>query len=287
MSDISAIVTPITDARISDEEFQAIRKLVYGAFGINLTEQKKTLVVGRLQKILKRRGFATFKEYFQWAKAETTGAALEELANNISTNHTFFFREKAHFEFFARNVLPELTAAKEKSGDRELRIWCAGCSSGEEPYTLMMLMMEHLGHNLPRWRPLLLATDLSAEILKTAMMGVYEEDRVEPMPPALRNKYFRRAPEGGLSVIESVRKNITYRRHNLMDATFPFKKPFDAIFCRNVMIYFDRVTRNTLVAKFHQHTAPGGHFFIGHSESLGRGETEYEYVMPAVYRRGI
>ena len=276
---------PVTEARISNKEFEAIRKLVYSKFGINLTEQKKTLVVGRLQKVLKERGFNDFREYFQWVSSDKSGVGLEELAGKISTNHTFFYREKAHFEFFAGKVLPELTARKEQTGDRSLRIWCAGCSSGEEPYTLMMLMMEHLGRNLPRWKPLLLATDLSANILRTAMKGEYESDRVAELPAGLRNKYFSNLPQGELTVAESVRKNITYRQHNLMDATFPFKQPFDAIFCRNVMIYFDRETRNTLVAKFHQHMAPGGHFFIGHSESLGRGETEFEYVMPAVYRR--
>ena len=276
---------PVTENRISDQEFQAIRRLVYRQFGINLTEQKKTLVVGRLQKVLKKRGFDTFRDYIDWLSASMSAEALEELANNISTNHTFFYREKAHFEYFSQKILPELTAQKDRSGDRVLRIWCAGCSSGEEPYTLMMLMLEHLGPKLSRWKPRLLATDLSAQILKTAMSGVYEEDRVAELPAVLRNKYFRKTPDGELSVADEIRSRIDFRRHNLMDPKFPFTKPFDAIFCRNVMIYFDRETRNTLVAKYHQHMAPGGHLFIGHSESLGRGETEFQYVMPAVYRR--
>lgn len=276
---------PITDARISNKEFQALRELIYRKFGINLTEQKKTLVVGRLQKVLKNRGFDTFHDYFQWVTADKSGQGLEELANNISTNHTFFYRENAHFQFFAQNALPDITARKDATGKRELRIWCAGCSSGEEPYTLMMLIMEHLGASLSKWKPMLLATDLSASILRTAMKGEYTPDRVSDLPAGLRNKYFRKLPTGDLTVVDSVRKSISYRQHNLMNAQFPFKRPFDAIFCRNVMIYFDRETRNTLVEKFHQHIAPGGHFFIGHSESLGRGETQFEYVMPAVYRR--
>jgi len=283
----NTIATPqtATEARITDKEFGAIRKLVYDKFGINLTEQKKTLVVGRLQKVLREREFATFDEYFQWLIQDKSGSGLDELATRISTNHTFFYREKAHFEFFQGTVLPEIHARHQATGNKEFRIWCAGCSSGEEPYTLMMLMMDFLGSQLNQWKPILLATDISARALKTAMSGEYPQDRVSQLPPGLRNKYFQKTPDGLMSVAPAVRDRIFFRRHNLMDPTFPFKKQFDAIFCRNVMIYFDRPTRNTLVGKYHQHTVPGGYLFIGHSETLGRDETPYNYVMPAVYRK--
>ncbi len=270
-------------AKITDNEFEAIRKVVYNHFGINLTEQKKTLVVGRLQKVLRERKFDSFKDYFNWLTNDKSGEGLDELANRISTNHTFFNRENAHFDFFSKQVLTETIQRNQST--KELRIWCAGCSSGEEPYTLMMLMMEKLGNQFSAWKTVLLATDISAIALKTAMTGTYDVDRVSQLPPNLRNKYFRKTPEGVLGVTDNVRKNIFFRRHNLMDAKFPFKKPFDAIFCRNVMIYFDRETRNTLVAKYHQHTVPGGYLFIGHSETLGRDDTQYNYVMPAVYKK--
>lgn len=270
-------------ARISDQEFDAIRKLVYSKFGINLTEQKKTLVVGRLQKVLRHRKFDTFQDYYQWLTTDTTGVALDELANRITTNHTFFYRENAHFEFFSKTVLPEMAARHQ--GDKELRIWCAGCSSGEEPYTLMMLMMEHFGPEFAKWNPTLLATDISATALKTAMAGSYETDRVAQLPPNLRSKYFRRSTKGEVLVTDQVRQRIFFRRHNLMDPTFPFKKQFDAIFCRNVMIYFDRETRNNLVAKYYKHTVQDGYLFIGHSETLGRDETQFKYLMPAVYQK--
>jgi len=284
----NTIVVPSTgpaEARISDQEFGMIRKLVYDNFGINLTDQKKTLVVGRLQKVLRERNFSTFKEYFQWLTQDTTGEGLDELSTRISTNHTFFNREKAHFEFFSSTVLPEIQARRQQQKSNEVRIWCAGCSSGEEPYTLMMLIMEHFKNSLSQWKPMLLATDISAKALKTAMAGVYPADRVEQLPVALRNKYFNKQPDGTMIVKDEVRKRIFFRRHNLMDATFPFKKEFDTVFCRNVMIYFDRPTRNTLVAKYHRHTATGGYLFIGHSETLGRDETDYNYVMPAVYKK--
>ncbi len=284
-STVISPVMPSAGARISDQEFGAIRKLVYDKFGINLTDQKKTLVVGRLQKVLRERQFASFKDYFDWLVNDRTGEGLDELANRISTNHTFFYREKAHFEFFQQTVLPEMYARHLNAPAQEFRVWCAGCSSGEEPYTLMMLMMEFLGSKLGQWKPILLATDISATALKTAMGGLYPEDRVSQLPPALRNKYFQRTPKGLMSVVPAVRERIFFRRHNLMDAKFPFKRQFDAVFCRNVMIYFDRQTRNTLVGKYHQHTVPGGYLFIGHSETLGRDETPYNYVMPAVYRK--
>lgn len=278
-------IPPAAAAKISDKEFDAIRQLVYSKFGINLTEQKKTLVVGRLQKVLHQREFTSFKDYYHWLTTETSGVGLDELANRISTNHTFFNREKAHFEFFSKTVLPEAVARHNSLGNKELRIWCAGCSSGEEPYTLMMLIMEHLGTQFNQWNTTLLATDISATALKTAMTGVYDADRVAQLPAGLRNKYFSKTQEGTYMVTDPVRKKIFYRRHNLMDNTFPFKKQFDVVFCRNVMIYFDRETRNTLVAKYHQHTVDNGYLFIGHSETLGRDETQYKYVMPAVYQK--
>ena len=274
-----------TADRISDREFEAIRKLVYNRFGINLTPQKRTLVVGRLQKVLREREFASFRDYYDWLVSDTTGEGLDELANRISTNHTFFYREKAHFEYFAETTLKAAVARHEASRDIAMRVWCAGCSSGEEPYTLMMLMMEFFGRDFARWNPRLLATDISATALRTAMRGEYEPDRVAQLPGNLRAKYFQKTPEGLLRVTDDVRQNIVFRRHNLMSATFPFKQPFDSIFCRNVMIYFDRETRNELVAKYHRHIAVGGNLFIGHSETLGRGETPWQYVQPAVYIR--
>ena len=283
----SATATPELNAsqRISDQDFDAIRKLVYDRFGIHLTEQKRSLVVGRLQKVLREREFSSFRDYYDWLINDRSGEGLDELANRISTNHTFFYREKAHFEFFAKTVLPSAVARHQAAGETELRIWCAGCSSGEEPYTLMMLMMEFFGTKFNQWQPKLLATDISATALRTAMSGVYSADRVSQLPPNLRNRYFQRTANGELRVSDDVRQNIVYRRHNLMDKTFPFRKPFDAVFCRNVMIYFDRETRINLVTKYHHHTAPGGYLFIGHSETLGRGETPWDYVMPAVYTK--
>jgi chemotaxis protein methyltransferase CheR len=271
--------------RISDREFNAIRELVYARFGITLGDHKKSLVVGRLQKVLAKRGFRTFQQYYEWLKSDATGNGLEELANRITTNHTFFNREPAHFEFFADTLLPQLVEKRRAEGKRELRLWCAGCSSGEEPYTLMMLMREHLGSEASGWKTVLLATDLSETALRKAIAGVYDQERVSQMPLHLRRRWFVNQKDGNVRVHDDIRNAVIYRRHNLMSATFPFKHQFDAVFCRNVMIYFDHQTRLDLVTKFHHHTAPGGYLFIGHSETLGRDETAYEYVLPALYRK--
>jgi chemotaxis protein methyltransferase CheR len=271
---------------IRDEEFESIRALVYRHFGINLTPDKRTLLTGRLQKVLRRLGFATFSDYYRYVQADTTGAALSELAARISTNHTFFWRENDHFDFFVSTALPEAIRRHEEEGSRDLRVWCAGCSSGEEAYTLSMLMMEHLGRDYPVWRAGLLATDISETALGNAQRAIYSSDRIQGLPAKLREKYCRRLPDGDWTISEQVKKEVTLRSFNLMSPEFPFKKQFDVIFCRNVMIYFDQPTRNQLVARFGQWTVPGGYLFIGHSETLPRGESVYSPVLPAIYRKG-
>ncbi|MDY7001639.1 MAG: CheR family methyltransferase, partial [Thermodesulfobacteriota bacterium] len=162
---------------------------------------------------------------------------------------------------------------------------CAGCSTGEEAYTLLMLIMEHFGHEYNLWDAGLLATDISAPALAKARAGVYPEEAVSLLPPNLKRKYFLALPGGDLSVNDLLKRELTFRRFNFMNPVFPFKKPFDVIFCRNVMIYFDRPTRDALVRRFHHFTEPGGYLFIGHSESLQRDTCPYDYVMPAVYRK--
>lgn len=270
---------------ITDEEFELLRSLIYKRFGINLTEQKRSLLVGRLQKVLRQSGHDNFKSYYEALLGDPTEQALSKLVDRISTNHTYFNREKSHFEFFSETALPALTASLERQNIRDIRIWCAGCSSGEEAYMLLMLLREHLGNRYSQWDSGILATDISSRVLDIAKRGVYPEDRVKMLPEHLLRKYFRKLPDGQYEVIEDLRREATFRRFNLMNDVFPFKKSFHIIFCRNVMIYFDDPTRKTLVAKFHKHTAQGGYFFLGHSETLGRGQDLYKYLAPAVYHK--
>ncbi|MHC4885835.1 MAG: CheR family methyltransferase [Planctomycetota bacterium] len=272
---------------ITDAEFDQIRSLVYKHFGINLTEQKKSLVIGRLQKILRQLGFDQFQQYYDHVVADTSGDALNDLVNQISTNHTFFFREKEHFDFFTATALPEAIERARQAGRKKLRVWCAGCSSGEEAYTLALLMMETLGHDYPNWDAGVLATDISAKVLSIAQAGIYADDRVELIPEAFKRRYFVRRREGDWEVSAALKAEVTYRRFNLMNAQFPFKCPFDVIFCRNVMIYFDQPTRDALIDRYYAFTNPGGYLFIGHSESLRRERCPYRYISPAIYRREV
>jgi len=271
--------------QINDQEFNLLRQLVYDNFGINLTEQKRSLVVGRLHQLLRSHGFKTFKEYYDFLIRDRSHANLTELINRISTNYSFFYREKAHFDFFVQTALPGVVTRLKAQGSNDLRIWTAGCSTGEEPYMLAMLMHEYFGKQYFQWDAGILATDISDRALTFAHRGVYPDDRVKQVPTTLLNRYFTPQANGEVAVKEQIKREVTFRRLNLMNPQFPFRKPFQMIFCRNVMIYFDRETRDNLIRKFHNMTEPGGFLFIGHSETLGRDQGLYRYVMPATYQK--
>jgi chemotaxis protein methyltransferase CheR len=270
---------------ISDADFHAICELVYDRFGIHLTGQKRNLVVGRLQKVLRARGFATYKDYIACLRNDATGEAISELIDRISTNHTFFFREPQHFAFLAERLLPELCAQPQVERSRDLRIWSAGCSSGEEPYTFAIALREYFGQAYSQWKAGVLATDISSHVLRHAQRGIFPLERLAQTTDAIRKRYFSPAGEGLVAVRDDLRGDVTFRRLNLMSQTYPFKAPFHLISCRNVMIYFDGPTRAALVARYHANLVPGGYLFIGHSESLGRDDRLFEYVQPAVYRK--
>jgi len=270
---------------IDDQEFAKLRELIYQRFGITLGEGKRTLVVGRLNKLLRRNGLNSFREYYDFVTSDRTGKALSSLVDNISTNHTFFYREQAHFEFLLETVLPELTRAAQLSGDKKLRIWCAASSSGEEPYTLAMLLLEHLKNDISNWDTGVLATDISDSILKVAQKGVYSNKNVAALPVNLRKKYFKQTPDGAWQVCQEVKDLVLFRRLNLIRTDFPFNGKFHVIFARNVMIYFDEATRKPLVERFYRYTHDGGYLFIGHAETLSRENRLYRFIKPAVYQK--
>ncbi|MDR2641351.1 MAG: protein-glutamate O-methyltransferase CheR [Planctomycetaceae bacterium] len=269
---------------ISDAEFYAIRDIVYNRFGIVLTEQKKGLVVGRLQKILKQHGFRTFQEYYDHLVADKTNVAITELANQITTNHTFFFREPDHFDFFKSDILPWMVRVHKAEKNNDLRIWCAAASSGEEPYTITIALLEYFGVDYKNWNCGLLATDVSEKALVAAKRGVYDQTRFQGVPTSIINKYFKKTAEG-YEVVDKVKNEVTIRKFNLMNEKLPFKRPFDCIWCRNVMIYFDAATKHALVNRMYQQTVNGGYLLIGHSETLSREHTTWKYIKPAVYRK--
>lgn len=267
---------------ITDEEFEKLAKFIKSNYGINLKEEKKSLVMGRLRKVLYQKNMSSFSEYLDYVLSDKTGEAVSDMVNRITTNHTYFMRESKHFEFFKEEVLPYL---KKKVSDKDLRIWSAGCSTGEEPYTLAMIIDEFFGKEKLFWNTQILATDISSKVLDVAKKGVYNNDSIAKMPSEKRLKYFKKISDEKSEVVDQIKKEVIFARLNLMNETFPFKKKFHTIFCRNVMIYFDSKTKMDLVNRFYEITEPGGYLFIGHSESLIRSQTKYKYIMPAVYRK--
>ncbi|MEJ2635082.1 MAG: protein-glutamate O-methyltransferase CheR [Calditrichia bacterium] len=270
---------------ISDTEYRQISQLVYDKFGINLGEKKRSLVLGRLHKIVRQNGFENFGEYYEHVLTDQSGSALRTLIDRISTNHTFFYREKSHFEYFSETVLPALANLKDSNSRKAIRIWSAGCSSGEEPYTLAMLISEYLGQDLRNWNAGVLATDISSNVLEKAGQGIYSDENVSRLPSSLKLKYFKKLPDGSWQVVPKIREMVLFRRLNLMRNEFPFRNRFHTIFCRNVMIYFDQVTRDALVHRFHRYLENDGYLFIGHSESLGRQNNYFNYLQPATYKK--
>lgn len=267
---------------ITKKEFKLLSDFIKENYGINLKEEKKTLLMGRLHNVLLQSNFKNFTEYYKHIISDKTGNSVITLIDKITTNHTFFMREENHFFYFRDRVLPYLI---ENVKDKDLRIWSAGCSTGEEPYTLAMIIDEYLGREKFWWDTKILATDISTKVLERALKGIYENEKLASLPPAWRKKYFKKYDENNSVLIDKIKNEVIFRRFNLMEEVFPFKKKFHIIFCRNVMIYFDSKTRNELVNKFYDVMEYGGYLFIGHSESLNREATKFKYIMPAVYRK--
>jgi chemotaxis protein methyltransferase CheR len=260
---------------LSGGQFAQIGELLHRQCGIALAPGKEALVTARLYKRLRTLGLATFEEYLD--RVDRDREELRAMVDALTTNKTEFFRERDHFVYMRQSILPELAATSEP-----IRIWSAGCSSGEEPYSIAMTLREELP--LPDLREVrILATDISDRVLASAREGVYDEEVVRDVPPHYLAKYFHHR-SGRYVVNDAVRRHVAFARLNLL-GEWPMRGPFDAILCRNVMIYFDNATRQQLVERFWDLLKPGGHFFVGGSESLTSVEHAFTYVQPAVFRK--
>ena len=269
---------------LTNAEFNKIREYIKVNFGISLSDEKKTLVHSRLKSTLQELEMQTFSEYFEYLQRDKSGEALTRFVNKITTNHTFFMRETDHFDYFRDNVLPYISETYKNQ--RDLRLWCAACSSGEEPVTLQIIAQEYFKKIGSGWNTQILATDISANVLDKAVAALYATESLATLPKNWKLEYFNQVDDQFSQVADEIRKQIIYRRHNLMH-NLPFKKKFQVIFCRNVMIYFDNHTRDTVVKKFFDCTEPGGYLFIGHSESISNSGSGFEYIKPAVYRKPL
>lgn len=273
---------------LSNNEFEMFRSLIYDTCGINLTLSKKELVKARLTKRLTKTGINSFNDYYNYVtKVDKSGKELIHLIDNISTNKTDFFREKKHFDYLNTTLLPALISSKEKTKNRKLRIWCAASSSGEEPYTLAMTVFNHIKPD-NGWDVKILATDISTRILQKAIDGTYKTELLNDVPPGITSAHFSKVLVDNTNCYKAkdhLKNIITFRRFNLMTEKFPFKNPFDFIFCRNVMIYFDLETQHRLVKKFYNCLPKDGYLFIGHSETLSKSDNDFKYIQPAVYQK--
>ena len=264
---------------LSDEEFERLRQFIYKLCGINLGPAKRELIIARLSKRMRDLGIETFTTYQNLVEQDRSGNELTYMLNAISTNKTDFFRESMHFDFLAEKIYPQLNQ------QQRIRIWSAACSTGEEPYTIAMTLLDAL-HQPFQKDIKILATDLSTRVLNKAEAGICPGQVIAPVPASYRQKYLQKLPgtEGHWQVVAPLRKLIHFRRLNLMER-FPLTTQFDFIFCRNVMIYFDKPTQEQLVGKLVEFLAPGGHLFIGHSESLIGVSSGLKHVRSAIYQK--
>lgn len=263
---------------ISDHDFNRMVQFVKGNYGIDL-RQKRQLMQSRLTSVIKSKGFGNFGEYVDFLLSRGSGDDINELLVKLTTNYTYFMRETESFDYFVKTILPQL--AKRHKGDKILSLWSAGCSSGEEPYNISMYLADYFGGQWSAWDTRMLATDLSVDVLDKAARGIYQLP--DTLPPKWKQDYF--TPAGGkrYQVVPKIRKNVIFQQFNLMEP-IRFRRKFDVIFCRNVMIYFDLPTKLALVRRFYEATVPGGYFIISLSENLPN-DIPYQRVSTSIFQK--
>ena len=277
----SAVGTEGSEIRaLTAKEYEQIRQLAYQKVGIDLQEGKQQLVAARLTKQIRFLGLRSFEEYYRHVTEDRTGKSLEAMIDALTTNHTSFFREQAHFDFLKSVLLPQI------QNRSQIAIWSAACSTGEEPFSIALTLLDALGE-ASRARIRILATDISTRVLAQAERGAYQAERFGNLSHAYLRRYVLKG-EGRWSdwflMKKEVRSLIEFRRLNLMEP-FPHSEMFPVIFCRNVMIYFDRQKQAEVVSRLAQAMEPGGYLFVGHSESLNAIQHPLQYVAPAIYRK--
>lgn len=265
----------------TDEDFEWIRKEIYRRVGISLNSSKREMVYSRVARRLRQLGLSDFSSYRKYL---TTGPESEliEFSNSLTTNVTAFFRENHHFEVLAREIIPELVKAK--GTNKKIRVWSAGCSSGEEPYSIAITLMEAMPEG---WRGEIVATDLDTQVLETGRKGIYPIDKLKNIPKAKLKKWFWKGKGANANFAKAVpelQKMIEFKQLNLI-SDWNMGEPFDMIFCRNVIIYFDKDTQKGLFTKFARSLRPQGWMFLGHSESLHGVSDEFRYLKQTIHRK--
>jgi len=269
--------------QIADKDFFRLRDYIKSNFGVNL-EKKRTLIEGRLSNFIVSEGFEGFHDYIDDVFADKSGAKINTLMTKLTTNYTYFMREETHYRFMEEVALPYWTS---QIRDRDLRIWSAGCASGEEAYTTVMVLHEWFGPTkIKEWDSTVLATDISTRVLDMAKAGIYPEEHFDHLPKAWKLKYFDKVGEEKYKIKPVLAKGVHFGQLNLMtNFGAKFRKKFHIIFCRNVMIYFDSPTKQALAKRYHDALEVGGYLFIGLSETLSGIQGDFQQVQPAIYRR--
>ena len=274
------------DVVLGDREFALFRDLLYAEAGIALGPQKRVLVQSRLARRLRALGLVSYGEYYRYlAEHDPAGAERRSFVNALTTNKTEFFREAHHFQYLAETWAPALRARASATGSRRVRVWSAACSTGEEPYTIAMTLADQFDVHAG-WDVRILASDIDTEVLAHAEAGLYAEDRLDGIPSALRSRFFTRAapPPARMVVRPEIRQLISFRRINFRDEAWPIRARFDAIFCRNVLIYFNREDQQRLLERLRAFLADDGCLFLGHSESVVGLMTGVRQVGTTIYQ---
>jgi chemotaxis protein methyltransferase CheR len=273
---------------MSPKEFERLSEFIVGHCGIKMPPVKKVMLESRLQKRLRTLGMSSFKDYCDYVLGSEEGCGeLVHMIDAVTTNKTDFFREPVHFQFLADSALPEFMSQGAGGFRKKFTVWSAGCSSGEEPYTLAIVLNEFASQN-PDFQYSILATDISTRILDKARLGIYDEHLVKALPLPLKQKYFLRSKnrdKGQVRVVPDLRSRVSYQHLNLMDEQIVLAEPMEAIFCRNVMIYFERATQYRLLKRLCRHLTMGGYLFLGHSETVHGFDLPLVRISSTIYRK--
>ncbi len=275
---------------LSNDEFVRLSKFIHSKCGIKIPMAKKIMLESRLQRRVRILGLESLSEYCKYLFGPNgIKNELVHMIDVVTTNKTDFFREPEHFDYLVQSALPELIARHDVGIKENLMVWSAGCSTGQEPYTLAMVLRE-FGRQYHRFKFnfTVLATDISTRVLEKAKQAIYDHDTIEPVPAQLKKKYLLKSKDsnrGLVRITKELRELVMFRRLNFLQEKFNLREPMDIIFCRNVIIYFDRPTQETLINKFCRHLRPGGYLFLGHSEALHGFDLPLEQVSSTVYRK--
>ena len=266
---------------ITTNEFNRIIKYVKTNYGIDLSD-KQVLVTGRLENYLVKNGYSNYDSYMELVEKNPQGKEAKNMINILTTNHTYFMRESIHFDYMKKIILPQLKV--KEAATKDLRIWSAASSTGEEPYGIAMTLKDYFSLEHSQWDTKILATDLSTTVLEHAIKGVYLKEQISPLPERWQRAYFKTLDTEHCMVKDILKKEVIFRQFNLMN-DFPFKKKFHIVFLRNVMIYFEDDVKYKLIQKVYDYMEPGGYLFIGTTEALDRTKTKFQFIQPSIYRK--